>query len=78
MVDQSAPPESAGFPPLKVETLAQALSEEQSDSDNASPEIKAAEPTEAVFSPNNLRVNKRHTRILGTLNKRATQEFINM
>ena len=25
-----------------------------------------------------LRVKKRHTRILGTLNKRANQEFINM
>lgn len=33
---------------------------------------QATENTEEpVFSPNNLRVNKRHTRILGTLNKRA-------
>ena len=39
---------------------------------------QATENTEEpVFSPNNLRVNKRHTRILGTLNKRANQEFIN-
>ena len=33
---------------------------------------------EAVFQPSVLRVKKRHTRILGTLNKRANQEFINM
>ena len=36
------------------------------------------EDHEAVFQPSVLRVKKRHTRILGTLNKRANQEFINM
>ena len=42
-------------------------------------ETDAAEETSPpVFSPGKLRVNKRHTRILGTLNKRATKEFINL
>jgi len=29
-----------------------------------------------AFSPNNLKVKKRHTRILGTINKKADKEFI--
>ena len=44
----------------------------------AEPAASSQTESEAIFSPNNLRVNKRHTRILGTLNKRANQEFIDM
>lgn len=53
------------------------------DSEMASPNLipfkgELSEDGSEAFSPSNIRVNKRHTRILGTLNKRASQEFINM
>ena len=58
-------------PPEAATSLAAAPTSTQSNTNRNADE-------KVLFSPSNLRVSKRHTRILGTLNKRANQEFINM
>ena len=48
------------------------------------PEPETQEPLEDIeekieaFSPSMLKVKKRHTRILGTINKKADKEFIDL
>ena len=65
------------------------LSSSQATTANPGSPLRTASPSRSLldkvadsssydnfFSPNNLMVSKRHTRILGTLNKRADKAFV--
>ena len=53
-------------------------SSEQTQKEEKTTAVTPVEESKCEFAPSVLRVKKRHTRILGTINKRANQEFIDM
>lgn len=44
---------------------------------NSAPQNSSPQTQTLKFDPENLRLNKRHTKILGTLNKKTTNSMLN-